>query len=275
MRKYVVVVFLIILSFPLLSQNVKYEYRGRFTPEIKVEKLKEARFINQIMPEFIRRFSLPYRESTEFRDLTSVLTKSTAYYNYPQGNYVHLRESYETIIEYIGIEITCQNDGLAVIARSSDDILTAQQKEILHAADPGSDILIKIRFRYKAWVHATYKSSEDLHEGTYKVTLVPETEAEYPGGIGRLSAFITDRIFYKLSDSKQISKLLESSVKFTVNESGNIENIRIVKSSFDKELDILILNAFEKMPKWKPARDLKGHSVKQEFVIPFDSSVGC
>ncbi|MDF2438442.1 MAG: hypothetical protein K0Q95_2818 [Bacteroidota bacterium] len=273
MGKYLMIFFLV-SGLQGFGQNSRYQYTPRFIPEIKSDKVKEARFLNQIMPEFTTRFALPYNEHEQFRELTSLFIAPTTYYNYPQGNYLHIRENYETIIEYVAIEIVCRNNGKEVRAKSTDDILTTEQKKILNSADLGADILIKIKFRYKGWVNAKYKSGEDIKEGSYSVVMVPETEAEYPGGIDKLSSFLGQNIFNKLSSGKQISNFLRASVKFNVNENGVVENVRIEQSSTDKAIDNLIRDAINKMPVWKAAKDSQGIKVNQEFTLSFNGG-GC
>lgn len=71
--------------------------------------------------------------------------------------------------------------------------------------------------------------------------------------------------------SKQLQQAL---VGFTVNEKGAIANVQISKTSGDPNTDKLLLEAINKMPKWRPAEDSKGVKVKQEFEFSV-GNVGC
>jgi len=62
-------------------------------------------------------------------------------------------------------------------------------------------------------------------------------------------------------------------VKFTVNEEGKIVDALIFRSSEDPKADQLLLDAINKMPEWKPARNSTGMKIKQEFTIPMSN--GC
>ena len=71
--------------------------------------------------------------------------------------------------------------------------------------------------------------------------------------------------------SKQLQQVI---VGFTVNEEGKIANVQISKTSGDPNTDKLLLEAINKMPKWRPAEDSKGVKVKQEFEFSV-GNVGC
>ena len=52
---------------------------------------------------------------------------------------------------------------------------------------------------------------------------------------------------------------------FTINENGAVENAKIFESSGDAKTDELLLRLINNMPKWKPAKDIMGNPVKQDF----------
>jgi TonB family protein len=57
----------------------------------------------------------------------------------------------------------------------------------------------------------------------------------------------------------------QGKVLFTVSEAGEIVNTKISKTSGDAKTDKLMIEAINKMPKWKPAENAKGIKVAQEF----------
>ena len=107
----------------------------------------------------------------------------------------------------------------------------------------------------------------------YSATVIPETEAEYPGGNQQMTQYLKENAIDKIPEisSKQIQQTL---VEFTVNEKGETANAKIIKTSGDSETDKLLIEAINKMPKWSPAKDSKGRKVKQEFEFSVGSS-GC
>jgi TonB family protein len=265
---------LLLLFIPGFSQNSRYEYNGRFSPAIKKEKLTEARLISEIMPGFCGYFALPFKESARMNDLLKVVALVEGNYAYPPGNYVHTQKNFESIIDYVAIEISVNSQGKVVSSQSTSNVLTAEQKNILNVADLGSDIHIKIKFNYKKWTSNNFEMDSKIKEGEYLVTVVPATEAEYPGGFKQLTEYLNKNVFNKLSGKSTFEKIQQAIVKFTVNEDGQVLDAKFSKTSTDPQIDKLVLEAINKMPKWKPAKNSSGIKVKQEFSIPLDGGRG-
>lgn len=257
--KSTIIIFLITLYLtPVFSEDYKYDYRGRNTPTVKKECIKEAHFITEITPEFWRYLALSYKEQCQLNELLEL--RRILYY--PEDNY-------NDFIDYVSFEIGATCNGNALAARSTSDKLTIEQKNILNSADMGSDIIIKIKFKYKNQVNENPSNDNNILEGELAVTLVPETEAEYPGGFNQMSAFFIENFFNKISETSNSEMIAQAVVKFTINEEGQVVNAKIFRSSSNTEIDKLILEATNKMPVWKPAKNLMGKRVKQEFTIPF------
>jgi len=255
------------------SQNSTFNYSGRYTPTIKKEKLKEAKFVNEIMPEFERHFSLPNKESFLLSQQLKLVNSPKGYYIYPQESF-YPQDNYEKIIDFISIEISAISNGKTLIAKNDRAALTTEQKNILNAADLGSDVQIRIKFKYKYNLYDNGKIGADGKEGNYIVTVVPETEAQYPGGFKQMTEYFRQNITNKISEPNKLNKLQMAIVYFTVNEDGQVVNAKITNTSSDSKIDKLILDAMNKMPKWSAAKNAQGIKVKQEFTIPFGGG-GC
>ena len=266
MKKNIATLFLTLLFISGFCQNTRFEYGGKRAPAIKKERLNEARFISQIMPGFSRYVALPYKDYSRMNDLLKIVDPK---YMYRLGNYVHILEDYEKIIDYVSIEISAINQGKLYTAQSTSDVLTSEQKNILRAVDLGSVITIKIKFNFKGWTRNTADTDTKLKEGIYSVTVVPETDAVYPGGFKEITAYLTTSVINKIAGPTAYEKLQKAVVKFTVTEEGKLINTKMDRTSTDPHLDKLILDAINKMPQWMPANDSRGLRVKQEISIPF------
>jgi hypothetical protein len=273
MKNSITALFLFLLFTTCLSQNYKFEYGGRFSPAIKKEKLRNAQFINEIMPEFCRYVSLPYKERAHLDQLLAIVKPSQANYTYPLGSYFHVQKDYEKIIEYVSIEISSIRQGKILTYGNTTDLLTTEQKNSLSSADLGTDIRIKIRFKYKNWAIDNSSTDRSTKEAQYVVTVIPETEATYPGGFKQLTAYLTENIIDKVSENA-LEKIQQAIVKFNVDEDGQPVNARLFKTSTDPKTDQLIIDAIKKMPKWKPAKNSEGIIVNEEISIPFRGG-GC
>ena len=170
---------------------------------------------------------------------------------------------------YISVEISATSDGKTVMAPGTNETLSIEQINLLNAADLGTDIVIAIEYKYRNPV----TDNIDIGRSNYSASVVPEIEAEYPGGKQLMTQYLKDNAIDKISEttSKQLQQAI---VRFIVNEEGGIANVQMSKSSGDPETDKLLIEVINKMPKWRPAEDSKGIKVKQEFEFSVETS-GC
>lgn len=164
------------------------------------------------------------------------------------------------IKEYVSAEIKSTCGGRSMKAVSLNNTLTKDQINILKTVDMGADIDIVIN--YKSVNSAN--GSVDIRTVNYSVTVVPETEAEYPGGYQQLVKYLKANAISKIYELNP-ENLGDGVVRFTVSERGAIINSHIVKSCGDQNIDNLLLDVIDKMPLWIPAEDLNGLMVKQDF----------
>jgi TonB family protein len=265
MKNNLITLLLSLIIITGFSQNSRFQYNGRITPAIKKAKLSEAGFIYEIMPEFSRYFVLPYNDRAQFDK--QVITIYPLASIYPLDNYNYL-------LSYVSVELSAICDGKMLTALGISDTLTPEQKEIINAAEPGTDISIKIKFRFKNETADRPGNTGKIHEGEYAVTVIPHTEAEYPGGFKQFAEYFTENVFNKFPEILATEKIQMAVLKFTVDEEGQIVDTRISKTSTDPEIDKIILDATNKMPKWMPAQNSKGLKIKQEFSIPLGGG-GC
>jgi TonB family protein len=265
MKNKIITLILLLFFTNGFSQNA-FVYKGRLTPSVKKEKLNEVETIGDITSELWHKLVLPYKERDELEYQRRM--------GYPLGYYLYPLGGYEAVVDYDSVEISAICNGKVQTSMSPSDKLTAAQKNILNTVDPGADINIKIKFKYKHKERGNPDSGNETKEGRIVVAAVPETEAEYPGGVKQLSEYLTQNVINRYSEPSDSRKLQNVIVKFRVNEKGQIVDAKIVRMSTDLQMDLFVLNAINKMPKWTPAKNSKGVNVKQEFTIPFGGE-GC
>lgn len=95
----------------------------------------------------------------------------------------------------------------------------------------------------------------------------PEIPAEFPGGNAALMKYIKINVSDKaiILDNQPVEKVI---VRFYIDVNGEVSNVKIHKSSKHDNIDKLLFDAVNKMPKWTPAQNPKGENVGQEFFIP-------
>jgi TonB family protein len=189
--------------------------------------------------------------------------------NYP-------KQYFGSMMDYVSVGISTVCDGKVLTAMSPNETLTAEQKNILNTADLGSDIVVTIKFSYKDPANDVYGTGGRTKEfKPFMVMIVPDTEAQFPGGNSKVAQYIKETILDRTSDSTAAKKAMDAIVDFTVDEEGKVIKAKIVRTSTDPKIDELILEAANRMPKWSPAQNAKGTKVKQVFSFPVRRGAGC
>lgn len=207
-----------------INQDFYYELRANYNRPILMEDLEKANSVRDLVPSY----------------------------------------SSDWITDYSSVEITTTSNNQKVSAISPNDILTTGQKNILHSADMGADIFIKVNYKAKNPV------TNDIEDSQMDVsmTLVPELEAEYIGGHDQMVNYLKENGLDEIA-AKNIDKIQQSSVNFSVNEQGQTEEVKLTETSGIPEMDKLLVELISNMPNWKPAENSKGEKVKQQFEFNF------
>ncbi len=266
MKKSFAFLLLLTVGMAAFAQQHKYQLPARQTPVTKKEKLTDVQTINDLTPLL---WSSMYMPSNE-RYWLDQRRPGT----FPQpANFVYPQDDYKQILNVVSVEITTISNGAKHTAKSNSDKLTAEQKNLLTNADLGSDVSITLKYQYKNKTDDQYGPRKQTVLCTGSVTVVPETEAEFPGGFKQLADYVNTHIVGDKTEKTGLQKIERAAVKFIITEEGKVTDARLVSSTNDAAIDKLILDAFTTMPNWKPATNSKGLKVKQQIYIPF--SVGC
>jgi hypothetical protein len=166
------------------------------------------------------------------------------------------------IPDYVSTEISSTYRGKAMKAVGKNYNLTEAQKDLLKSVDVGADVIVDIYYLYKN----TVTENIDTNKMHFSVTVIPEKEAEYIGGYQQMKNFLEKNVINIINETNN-DELLQGSVVFTINEEGNIVNPILTRSTRDPKFDKLLLDAVNKMPQWKPAENLQGVKIKQEFMF--------
>jgi TonB family protein len=167
------------------------------------------------------------------------------------------------ITSYISVEITTTNKGILNKASGQNNVLTNEQVNNLKSADLLSNVFIKVNYLYRN----SQSGQLEKHTIEHSTYIAPERNAKFENGQYQLHEFLRSAVLGVQNDSLP-RRLGMVSVKFTVNEGGEIVNPKVFKSSGDLFTDMRLLNAISTMPKWKPAEN-NGTKLKQEFLFSF------
>jgi TonB family protein len=263
MKNNIIALLLFTMSMSGYSQNPKIEYYGRTTTSVKQTELKDAQYLIDITEELWTSLGLRQEDRIQM-DREIDPNRMTVF---PPGNYSH-------IVDFVSVSITATCAGKEMSADSKDDKLTAAQKSILSSADLNTDIFLRIRFKFKNQDISKTQEKNSIREGILSVLVVPEIEAEYPGGFTKMSDYLNKALIDKAHSKRDAEKFLQARIDFTVNKEGQVIDPKIIYTTTDPGLDKLLLEAIRKMPQWKPAENPKGIRVKQRFSIPL-GNYGC
>lgn len=182
-----------------------------------------------------------------------------------------IRQGYPStwINDYISSEILVSNNGMEMKATGNNDLLNEEQKNILQTAEVGAEVTVDVHYKYQNSI----TGNMDVRNMHFVLTVVPEIEAEYPGGNTQLNKYIEQHAIHKISE-KVLSEIKPAIIRFTISEKGEIENVQLTRSSENPGIDKLLLKTIQKMPRWKPAQNANGLPIKQEFEFNV-GNVGC
>ncbi len=174
------------------------------------------------------------------------------------------------IDEYLTTELVLSNKGKPLKAMGNDNKLSADQKNLLLKAEVGTLLSLNVKYRQKNAVTGV------MYPGEMKLELnvVPAVEAQYPSGMVPMRAYIIDKVIDKFP--KIDWNMNEALARFTINEQGEVINTQMGKTTGNKTADQLVLDALNKMPKWKVARNAQGQAIKQDFILKLNyGTAGC
>lgn len=164
------------------------------------------------------------------------------------------------ISSYTSTEILTIYEGRSVLGKGNNDTLNTEQINILNNADLGSAIEINVNYTFKNAV----TGNPEIGLMHYTATVIPETEAEYPGGNTALTKYVKENAIDRISESVS-NQFKALTIRFIVDEKGDVTRAQLSGTSGDPETDKILLETLYNMPGWKPAANANGTKVKQEF----------
>ncbi len=171
--------------------------------------------------------------------------------------------------EYISTRLTLQSKEV-LVAEGKNEFFSQSQKALLAQASLGDQIIIDVTYKEEN----AAKNQTDNRHLSFELSVVPDSKALFPGGESALNNYLQEHIIKKLPVHEK-SDLEIASFVFTVDKNGNIGDIQVKEFCPLMQVQILIMEAINSMPRWESAKDKIGESVPQEFQLRIGYMVGC
>ena len=185
-------------------------------------------------------------------------------------------ESEWSKIAFLNMKIVIFQDDQEIAALGEDEVLNTQQLDLLHSLDYSSNFYINARGKDKpeGGPEGLKDYPHDEYDLAYYLTVIPEKEAMYEGGMEALIDYL------KVNSKEQIAIVQEDQLKsgmvsFIITKEGIISDINLLSTSGYASIDDHMLQLIQDMPgKWTSAENTKGDKVDQALIFSF-GQVGC
>lgn len=202
------------------TNDLAYDVRPLYTRPVVKEVLSDAKYISDVVP------------------------------GYPSN----------WITSYISVEIIAKCNGKTVTAKSANEVLSAEQKNILKTVDLATNLIVLVNYKHTdETTHMTETKKMNV-----SMSVAPDVEAQFVGGNKLLANYLKDKISAKVSEAT-LKQLHAAKIKFTISENGAVTNPKLISSTKDAKIDAVLLEVISTMPKWLPAQDFKGTGIQQDF----------
>lgn len=164
------------------------------------------------------------------------------------------------IQEFVSVEVASSIGNKKMKIVDNNPLFTVEQLAHLKNIDLGAELSITIDYKIRNSV--TKELDDRKMEVSYIVT--PEQEAVYEKGQDELVSYFKTKGLNQFEDQK-IEEYNLLAISFFIDENGKAEILKILQSSGFENVDTHFVNLIKNMPKWKPAKDINGNLVKQDF----------
>lgn len=259
-------------AFALHAQDGKDEYKGRRHYSITHEKLLEATQLNELSPELWHRMELNFSERDRLNKMLHM--QHSLFFSLvsaQESEVVYPNTAYEKMVDYVGFEISVISQGKMQRLAAQGKILSVAQKNLLKNADLGNPVVVKVKYYYLK----DGRNPDKIHEGTTTLEPLPFFVAEYAGGNKAITNYLQSRVLDKITTPLKEAYPFFATVRFTVDETGKVVQVKIIEPSHYPEIDALLQKAIQQMPGWRAARDTQNKPVKETFTFNYPFVDGC
>ncbi len=219
----------------------------------------------------------PFRSKNEFTFLFDVddrflrTQSKTQILNAKSVRDVFPAEKTEGIASFYDVNVIRLSENMdETKIHGNDENFTADQIALLKGLDYSNNFYVTADYRV-----VNPETGTDYGERiVYFMTVVPETEANYPGGMEALNAFLEKGSKREIQTVEK-EYLKPGRIYFEVGTDGLVDQVRLSNSCGYPEIDAHMQDLLRGLPKkFESAKDSEGHAVAQTLVF-FYGMKGC
>lgn len=128
-------------------------------------------------------------------------------------------------------------------------------------------LLFLIIFPFSVLSQNPVVQSESIHRVCDSVIFFGHCDAQFPGGLKALKAFITEHTSTFELNWSDSTNTKRAYVSFVIEATGEITEVNVTRS-INESIDNQILCLMERMPKWTPACKEGGIPVRSRCRMP-------
>ena len=176
------------------------------------------------------------------------------------------------------VKVKMEGTGCMVAEIGEGPSLNEAQKKLLQKTDYADDISLLATCKGPHTMTGCggkdHVIEHDQFEIGYFVSIVPEQEATFEGGMEAVTAYVKKYSRQAIEIAEQ-DGLKSGKVTFVINTEGAISDVELESSSGYSIIDETIVDLITNLPgEWVPAQDANGQTVEQELVFSF-GQIGC
>ncbi len=164
------------------------------------------------------------------------------------------------IVSYTSVKIGVIKNGKETKEFGKNNVFTKKQFQLLNSVKISDVVKIKVDYKTKNSVTEELEKSEMV----INMVVVPDVGASFDGGYDTMITYLKENT----STSLQTFNFQANNgavVCFSIDEKGKVINVNVKETSGNYEVDKELINLIKAMPAWKPAKNIKGETVIQEF----------
>ncbi len=164
------------------------------------------------------------------------------------------------IVNYKSVKIGIIKNGKEIKELGKNNVFTEKQIKLINSVNISDVVKIKVDYKTKNSVTEELENSEMI----INMVVVPEVEAAFDGGYDKMITYLRRNTSMNIQACNfQVNN--GAVVCFAIDENGKAINVNVKETSGNYEVDKELINLIKTMPTWKPAKNIKGEAVIQEF----------